>query len=173
MESWVLGSAPTLRSPYDDLDLGRRLVLEPEHVAVAVLLRAVTLLVEVLPAHVYGEQPLAKSLRGYEGGPEAHEPLLAIAFGRRVEGGLNLLACGDRDAARVRQHQGRKGEAAGDGLQISCGQSPRSGRGSAAGVHHDPPPARSLRPILRLRYGSHIPYPLSNNGGKGACREVR
>ncbi len=96
MESWVLGSAPTLRSPYDDLDLGRRLVLEPQHVAVAVLLRAATLLVEVLPTHVHQGQPLAKSLRGDEGGPDIHKPLRAIAFGRALEGGLYLLACGDR-----------------------------------------------------------------------------
>jgi hypothetical protein len=169
MESWVLGSAPTLRSPYDDLDLGRRLVLEPEHVAVAVLLRAVTLLIEVLPAHVYGEKPLAKSLRGYEGGPEAHEPLLAIALGRRVEGGLYLLACGERDAALFRQHQGRKGEAAGDGLQISCGQSLPVADEEASQVFirwviTGSPPARSPRLILRPRYGDHTPYPLCNNG---------
>ena len=74
MESWVLGSAPTLRSPYDDLDLGRRLVLEPQHVAVAVLLRAATLLVEVLPTHVHGEKPLAYCLRRDEDGPRPTSP---------------------------------------------------------------------------------------------------
>jgi hypothetical protein len=51
----------TLGSPYDDLDLGRLLVFEPEHVAVAVLLRAATLLVEVLPTHVHPEKPLAEN----------------------------------------------------------------------------------------------------------------
>src|SRR5215208_1550329 len=141
MESWVLGSAPTLRSPYDDLDLGRRLVLEPQHVAVAVLLRAATLLVEVLPTHVHGEKPLAKSLRRDEGWPEVHELLLAIAFRCAIEGSLYLLACGDRDAALVRQHQGRKGVAAGDDLQISCGQSlpvadEEASQVFICGVHH-------------------------------------
>jgi hypothetical protein len=59
------------------------------------LLRAATLLVEVVPTHVHRDQPLAKSLRGDKGGPNCHEPLRAIAFGRAVEGGLYLLACGD------------------------------------------------------------------------------
>ena len=72
---------PTLASPYDDLDLGRRLVLEPEHVAVAILVRAATLLVEVVPTHIHRHQPLAKSLRGDEGGPDGHEPLRTKAFG--------------------------------------------------------------------------------------------
>src|SRR3712207_5596482 len=46
----------TLASPYDDLDLGRRLVLEPEHVAVAVLVRAATLLVKAVPTHLYRDR---------------------------------------------------------------------------------------------------------------------
>src|SRR5215211_5983901 len=78
----VRGSSATLGSLYCDLDLGRGHVLEPEHVTVAVLLRAAALLVEVLPTHVHGEKPLAYCLRGDEGGPDVHEPLLAIAFGR-------------------------------------------------------------------------------------------
>ena len=112
LESWDLGSALTLGGPYNDLDLGRLFVLEPEHVAVGVLLGAAILLVEVFPTHVHGEQPLAKSLPGKEGGTEAHEPLRPIAFGRTIESSLYLLACGDRDAARVRQYEGRNGVAA-------------------------------------------------------------
>jgi hypothetical protein len=103
-----LGRSLTLGSCYDDLDLGRPLVLEPEHVAVAVLLRAATLLVEVVPTHLHTDQPLAKSLRGDEGGP---------------------------------------------------------------GFITDPPPARSLRPILRPRYGGHTP--LSTNGVEDAFYEVQ
>ena len=54
-EVWFL----TLGSPYNDLDLGRDFVLEPAHIAVAVLQRAATPLGEVLPTHVHGEKPLA------------------------------------------------------------------------------------------------------------------
>jgi hypothetical protein len=56
-------------------------------------------------------------------GLEGHQPLRAIAFGRPIEGGLYLLACSDRDAALVRQDEGRNGVAAGDGLQVPRGQS--------------------------------------------------
>src|SRR5215217_5899740 len=115
----LLGSTLALASAYDDLDLWRRhAVLEPEHVAVAVQLRAASFLVEIVPTHVHADQPLAESLRGDEGGPDGHESLRAIAFGRAVEGCFYLLARGDWDAALVRQHEGRHDVAAGDGLQV-------------------------------------------------------
>jgi hypothetical protein len=77
----------------------------------------------------------------------------STATAEDVEDGLYLLVCGDRDATRVRQYDGRNGVATGDGFQAPPTKPLHSGRGSVAGVH----PLGSS-PILLLLGRSDLSY---------------
>jgi hypothetical protein len=102
------------------LELGIRLILEPEHVAVGVLQHAASPLVEVVPTHVRRHETLGNSLESDDRGAGVHQPLHAVPLRRAVEGRLDLFAGGYGDAPRVRGHQQRYGVAVGDGLKVPC-----------------------------------------------------
>src|SRR5215208_5656570 len=69
----LCGQLDENRCGYDDLDAGPDLV-EPENVAVAVSLRTASLLVEVVPAHVRGDEPPGCGLGADDSGTGGYQP---------------------------------------------------------------------------------------------------
>ena len=100
------------------MDFGISLILESEHVAVAVLLRVAPLLVEVIPTHVRRHEQLGNSLGTDDRGAGAYQPLRVVPLCRALEDRLDLFAGGYEYAPRVREHQQRYGVAIGDGLKV-------------------------------------------------------
>src|SRR5215216_3876496 len=117
----LCGQLDENRCGYDDLDAGPDLV-EPENVAVAVLLRTASLLVEVVPTHVRGDEPPGCGLGADDSRTGGYQSLVPVCLRRAAEGRFDLLASGDGDAPRVRQDQRRHGVALGDGTEVPGGE---------------------------------------------------
>jgi hypothetical protein len=109
----------TSRGCDNDLDPRlRRVVVDPKQVAVTVLVRAASLLVEVVPTHINKHEPFGDRFGADDRGAGGHQPLRAVCLRRASECRLDLFVISYGDASCVREDETRKGVAVSNGLQV-------------------------------------------------------